>query len=217
MNDSMNKKLLLLSTIIMSLVCFAPVAVRAQGSITYLSNMTNSVGGNVSFGSDQWLAQSFETGTNLGGYTLDAFVLGGAGAPGSSISIYDNNAGVPENSLSGVGITLSPSTTYWIVATATFSQGTDYGYWDFTSDTNYYSGGGWIIDTQNSTFALSGNGADWTSYATHPPFELTVEATPLPEPSIWALLVSGIGLFFFCRRVSPAKADKISHDGDRRF
>jgi hypothetical protein len=168
-------------------------------STLYLSNMTSSVGGAIPVGSNQWLAQSFETGTASTGYILDLFLTEGTGVPpGIDTSIYSNNNGIPGNSLAGVGMTLSPSTTYWIVATA---ASTGFDFWNYASDTGYYSMDNWNIDLLNATYAMSSDGASWTSYAAHPPFQIEVEATPAPEPKTFALVGLGLATVFFrCRK-----------------
>jgi hypothetical protein len=189
-----------LLVIVLLLRSFGPSSAKAQSYVVYLSNMTNSSGGNVSFGNDLWLAQSFESGTNLDGYTIDYFSMGGVGAPGSRVSLYNDNAGVPYSWIGGIGTILSPSTTYWIVATAIFSQATGYGHWNYASDTNYFSSDNWSIDLLNNTFSQSDNGTSWLSYANHPPFKFTIDATPVPEPSVWALLIVGNALLASLRR-----------------
>jgi hypothetical protein len=52
-----------------------PQTGEAQGT-TYLSNLGGTSSGSTAVGSDSWLAVSFHTGNNPGGYFLDSFQLG---------------------------------------------------------------------------------------------------------------------------------------------
>src|ERR1039457_5454895 len=56
---------------------------QAQGTITYLSNLGQASTGSRAVGSDLWLAESFLTGTNAGGYLLDSVQLGMTNASGN--------------------------------------------------------------------------------------------------------------------------------------
>jgi hypothetical protein len=68
--------------ILMGISLFAGINAQAQGT-TYLSSLSPTVTGTAPVGSDYWLAASFTTGSNLGGYTLDSIQLGMADATGS--------------------------------------------------------------------------------------------------------------------------------------
>src|SRR5258708_22332370 len=83
-----------------------------------LSNASEPAGGSFFYGSDLWIAQSFEIGNISDGYTLNLCLISGSAGFSSSLSIYSDNNGTPANSLGLGGISLSPSSTYWIVATA---------------------------------------------------------------------------------------------------
>jgi hypothetical protein len=52
----------------------APQITEAQGT-TYLSNLGETSTGNSAVGSDSWLAASFHTGTNSGGFFLNSIQL----------------------------------------------------------------------------------------------------------------------------------------------
>ncbi len=163
-----------------------------------LSNAGEPAGGSVFYGSDLWIAQPFETGNISDGYTLNlCLVLGGAFS--SSLSIYSDNNGTPANSLGLGGIALSASTTYWIVATASTpaqTSGLFSSSWSYASDNNYSSSSdNWSI---NPTFDLSTDGSNWTSYATHSPFQFTITSTPVPEPSTCSLAGLGLAIIFIC-------------------
>jgi hypothetical protein len=175
---------------------------QAQGStippafITYLSNSGEPFGGSVLYGNDSWIAQSFETGAASGGYVLTGPTgISGTAAPPSELSFYSDNNGVPGVELGSDGITLSPSTIYWFVATASEpAQGSGQinvfpKSWNYASDANYASSDGWTV---NATFATSSNGANWLADANHAPFEFTISGSPVPEPEISVL--TGLGL-----------------------
>jgi hypothetical protein len=179
-----------------------PQFAHSQGLLTtMLSNAGESSGGTVFYGSDLWIAQSFETGNMSDGYTLDLCIISGSGGFSSSLSIYSDNNATPGSSLGVGGIALSPSTTYWIVATASTpaqSSGFPSYSWSYASDNNYSSSSdNWSI---NPTFDLSTDGNNWTSYATHSPFQFTVTSTPVPEPSICSLAGLGLAAILLCRK-----------------
>jgi hypothetical protein len=172
--------------------------------ITYLSNSGEPSAGNVLYGNDSWIAQSFETGTGLDGYILTGIIgINGSAAPTSELSFYSDNNGVPGVDLGGVGITVAPSTIYWFVATASEpAQGSGQmnvfpKYWNYASDANYTSSDGWSI---NPTFAISSNGANWLRDASHAPFEFTISGSPVPEPEITALAGLGLAIMFLRRK-----------------
>lgn len=183
---------------------------RSQGVI-YLSNLgETSAGGGLAVGGGNSLAQPFQTGTNAAGYYLNSVQLlmsaSGTTANAFGLSLYSDNGGVPGNSfaiLSGPGnptaaglyaytasgITLSPSTAYWIVAAAETSFG-DFYWWTVENSANYTAADGWSMNAtspygyiiQNSS--LTGNGLA--------PLQFDVSATPVPEPETSAL--AGLGL-----------------------
>lgn len=184
-----------------------PQIANAQGT-TYLSHLgsTDDTGWYVQ--SDEWDAVSFETGTAASGYGLDSIQLriaAIAGSPsGFELSLYDNNGGVPGNSLgllsgsdptgAGVytftasGIMLTPSTVYWVVAKSSDSSlSGDSFYWAFDPD-SYTSTDGWSLGGNN----YSHDGSSWNGGGGSP-FTLAVNASAVPEPEIYSL--TGLGLF----------------------
>jgi hypothetical protein len=149
-------------------------------------------------------------GRRASGYSLDSIQLRIAGVVGNpsgfELSLYDNNGGVPGNSLellsgsipTGVGvytftasgITLSPSTVYWAVATSpdSVSSGNTV-YWAFDPN-SYTSSDGWSLDmtSQYSSF----DGSHWEGGGGSP-FTLAITASAVPEPDIYPFI--GLGLF----------------------
>ena len=198
----MNGKNLALALALSVFEFSVPQFAHSQGLLaTMLSNAGEPAGGIVFYGSDLWIAQPFETGNISDGYTLGLCLFSGSGGYSSSLSIYSDNNGTPENSIGLGGLALSPSTTYWIVATASTpaqSSGFPSYSWSYASDNNYSSSSdNWSI---NPTFDLSTDGSNWTTYATHSPFQFTIVSTPVPEPSICSLAGFGLATILLCRK-----------------
>src|SRR5258708_32833518 len=61
--------------VILLLWLLPPQTVRAQGTITYLSNLGQASTGGSAVGSNSWLAAGFATGTNAFGYVMDSVQL----------------------------------------------------------------------------------------------------------------------------------------------
>jgi hypothetical protein len=206
---------------ILLLVAFVFASKYAQGQeITYVSNL----GGNPAdytgygIGSNQWLANSFVTGTTSAGYQLNSVQIpvGVNGNPsGFSLSLYSDNGGHPGNNLGTLGgsnptdwalynftasgIELTPSTTYWIVATSpTPAYSDDSYYWVFASDTSYTSSDGWSMNPDGWRASFSG-GSSWGN-GTGSPYQFAVSATPVPEPEIYSLAGSGLLAILLRRR-----------------
>ncbi|MGA2853840.1 MAG: choice-of-anchor R domain-containing protein [Verrucomicrobiota bacterium] len=197
------------------LILFIAVVVRAQSTL-YLSNLGASTLSFVGVASDQWVAQPFETGTNANGYSLDSIQLlmtfGISGSPdGFSVSLYNNNGNLPGSalvSLSGPsspsgtgtytystpGIVLSPSSTYWIVATAATPNAIGYYLWDDNYGGDHYTASdGWSAPYN---FAL---GPNWRSFGNNFQ-EFAVYATPTPEPESYAIVILGLAATFLQRK-----------------
>ena len=95
------------------IVLLLPQMVFAQGTI-YLSNMGQPQGSSGLVASDSWIAQRFQTGTNLDGYALNSIQLlmdqASGGASGFDASLYTSINGLPESRLTGFS-GLDPSTS----------------------------------------------------------------------------------------------------------
>jgi hypothetical protein len=133
---------LIYRTILLAVAISAPQMARSQGTITYVSSLGSPSVGSAAVGSDSWEAVEFFTGNNPGGYVFESVELAMAPASGSpagfEVMLYSAggiNAALPENSLATLSgssdpatgrvysytssdLTLSPSTTYYIVLTA---------------------------------------------------------------------------------------------------
>jgi hypothetical protein len=142
----LKKKVLIKAIFIITIAFLAPQICRAQET-TYLSNLGQTPVGAEGIGSNLWLGVTFKTGTNTGGYFLDAFQLSMAneesagGRPGGfSVTLYSDESAdrfpVPGNRVATLGdsadpatagiytytppdnLTLSPNTFYSVVITA---------------------------------------------------------------------------------------------------
>jgi len=178
---------------------------------TYLSNTGTPFEG-TGVGTN-WIAQSFETGTNSGGYILNSIttsMMGIDGSPtGFALSVFSRKGVFPSSSLevltgssdpsvygaqytyTSTGLLLQPSTIYWLVASAT----TPYYFWPATHAQDYTSPDGWFLDTTNFSRAMfdpvkhtwSLNSA--TTYGT---LDFILDATAIhPEFSVTAISREG--------------------------
>jgi hypothetical protein len=218
------KKAFLVSIIILGLGLFAPQILPAQGSTTFLSNVgQTSVGSNL-VGSDSWLAATFFTGGNAGGYMLNSVqlsMLDSSGSPNDfTVMIYSANIGVGINPGSSVGtltgsanpstagiytytatsaLTLSPG-AYFIVLTSGTAVANGAYDWSLSGVNSYTSTDGWrVTGGMSSGVYQSFNGASWTSLsATYP--EFAINATATPEPGVIGLFALGGLLIAFQRR-----------------
>ncbi len=168
-------------------------------------------------------AQSFTTGNTALAFELDSIVLSmlamGAEGGGFELSIYDDNAAAPGSALGAAlsgnaspvlgqeytytasGITLSASTTYWIVASNN-STTASYG-WKLADEAATVTGG-WA--TPLSFSSRSGTDA-WAPYLTGIPpgsvqeaLRYSLNASPVPEPGSVGLLLVGAGAAFLLKR-----------------
>jgi hypothetical protein len=176
------------------------------GAFPYISNVTNAVEGNVLFGANVWLAQSFQTGTTANGYVTKAILLGASGRPGSSVpsgivaTLYSDSGGVPGIDLGDLGsnIALLPGTTYWIVLANPVSTTTAFDQWAYSSDVNYFASDNWLLGTG---YVSSDSGSSWSPYNTDSSFQMGIEATPVPEPSYYALFAAGAALMLLFGKI----------------
>ena len=129
---------------------------------------------------------------------------------GFSVAVWSNNSGVPGavisgGSLSGVSdpsstglfsytasaATLSPSTTYWVVASVPSGPGSVYQWTYAGSLTQNDTAPGWSIDGQ---FAYR-TGSVWVAQdSLEAPFMMSIEATAVPEPAEFASIAGIAGL-----------------------
>ena len=197
------KKEVLISIVLVTQL-FAPSLVEAQGTVR-VSNVDQTPTGSMGVDSDSWIAQSFRTGTNGGGYMLDSIQLlmnAATGSPsGFSVLIYSNlGNGVPGSSLGSLSgsdpvggglltyaasdLLLSPSTSYFVVVTA--EAPVMQGVYNWSSVANgFASSDGWSIPV---SYSNSTDGSSWTWHLRQDVFQLSIDATLIPEPSAMSLI-----------------------------
>ncbi|HVU07402.1 MAG TPA: choice-of-anchor R domain-containing protein [Verrucomicrobiae bacterium] len=209
--------------IIFLVALLASRLVQAQGT-TYLSNLGQAPVGSNPVGNDSWLAAGFFTGNNVGGYMLNSVQLEMTDASGSpsgfTIMIYDRgdnpNVIVPGSSLGvlsgsadpstgGIytyttsGLTLSPSTYYYVVLTAGTAVANGAYDWSVMNTASYNPDDSWI----GSVTLVSHDGSSWGTLPTYPQYDFSqfaITATPVPEPSSSWLILFGGGILFYVRR-----------------
>ena len=201
----------------------APQILQAQGT-TYLSNLDQSSVGSLAAGSDSWLAVTFETGTNPGGYVLNSIQLAMTDASGNPsgfmVMLYAPAIGtfLPGNSLGTLNgslnpvtagiytytpaakLTLAPYGPYSIVLTAGTAVANGAYELSYAGTDSYNPSGGW----SNPGGSLSGV---WTSSNGSSPWivnkgafpQFAINSAPVPEPSTLGLFALG-GLFHVLHR-----------------
>lgn len=183
---------------------------QAQGT-TYLSGFGQPATGSLPVGNDAWIATYFGTGSSPGGYLLNSIQLSmdvASGNPsGFRVMIWDFPSAQPVLTLAGPdpagggvfaydgrAFTLAPLKTYWFVVTATTSVASGSYGWNYSPvdplGVERWVGGG--------VYLTSENGVQWTRYPGQTP-QFAVNATPIPEPGMLALLVLGGALLIGAR------------------
>ena len=206
--------------IVLTVEVFVAQLAPAQGTL-YLSNLGQTPTGSLSIGSDSWIASSFFTGTNAGGYALNSVQLlmkAASGSPsGFDVSIYNLSSSspyVPQNSLGSLSgssnpsagglftytasdITLLPSTSYFVLVTSStpIAQGA-YVLSAVFGNSNRGSDGG-IID---GDYYSSPDGLNW-QFSRSYTGQFAIYVTDVPEPSIISLFMLGSGVLIYVRRV----------------
>lgn len=211
----MNKTAFGATIVVLCVTCSTEITM-AQGTL-YVSSVDTPIGGNLQVASDSWLGESFATGNFAGGYSLESVQLrmnspsGSAG--GFSVNIYSASAGYPGAVLPGTlngpspsttgvfsyaasGISLSPSTTYFVVLKATTASSSGAFLWSYSGAGFPYVFGGWDYGPFASR---STDGDVWTRSGRS--FQLAITATPIPEPAAIALLLSGWAIFLVCKKL----------------
>jgi hypothetical protein len=211
---------------IIFMACLLSPQIRAQGTITYLSNLGqpsmsgNGLGG---VGSDSWLAAGFLSGNNIGGYMLNSIQLSLADASGNPTAftamLYgkDNNftAIHPGSSLGSLdgstnpttdgiytytpdsSMFLSPNTIYFIVLTDGTSIANGAYEWNYIPGSPTFN----LIDHWAGTGFYQSNTdsvGSWTTLSANAQF--AVNAMAIPEPSSFALVFLGSGVLYYVRR-----------------
>ncbi|HVU26590.1 MAG TPA: choice-of-anchor R domain-containing protein [Verrucomicrobiae bacterium] len=204
-----------------------PIFMQAQGTL-YLSNSGVTPMGSAEIGSDSWIGQSFYTGTNPDGYTLDSIQLlmnsaignpdnvtvsiyswtSGTGAPGTEIAsltgFNPSTGGLYTYTASG--ITLLPSTdgaeqSYFVVVTA--STPVAVGAYDWSAANTEQQQLSEFIQNDgwlfHDEYFSSTDGSTWTKTIRQDIFQMAIYATPIPEPQIYAVLGLSLAYIGFRR------------------
>jgi hypothetical protein len=197
---------------------------RAQGTV-YLSNLGQPATGNLMVGSNSWLAMSFLTGGNLGGYQLGSIELGMTNASGNpsgfTASIYSstqpseyfpssslgalNGPGNPSTSglytfTPASSLTLSSDTAYFLVLTCGTAVANG-AYESNLGSPNYSPNGGWQapIGLGGPDVYSSADGSHWTLGGGT--FQFAITATAIPEPAVLSLFaLGGLGCLWRYRK-----------------
>src|SRR5208282_2129273 len=89
------------------------------------------------------------------------------------------------------GLTLSPSTDYFIVLTAATPVAE--GAYDWSAANSFTESNQWQL---NDAYFSSPDGSGWTGHARGDVFQLAINATVVPEPA--TLTLAGLGLACLC-------------------
>ena len=168
-----------------------------------VSNIDVPIRGITALSQDLWAAQAFNT--DASAYRLDSIeVLLGSltgdlglvaelhadagGSPGStlaSLALAGVGTGAPADTvLPGSFFHLSANTAYWLVLGATGSGGFGWAYAQGNAQTGPGSLGGYAYSTDA--------GASWNPFAAYDPYNIRVNVSSVPEPSIAGLLLVGL-------------------------
>jgi hypothetical protein len=184
----------------------APETARSQGTITYVSSLGQPSVRSATMGSDSWQAALFGTGNNPGGYVLNSIEVAMTPADGipndltvmlySAVGITTYSPGNLLETLVGSGdpaaggtftydssgLTLAPSTAYYLVLTSATSV--EDGAFEWSLETAPpSSSGGW--NSANFT-TVSNSGSSWNITLGAP--QLAIMASAVPEPGTLFLL-----------------------------
>ena len=201
---------------VLGLFAFAAATTASAQGTLYVSSLGTTNPIFVGLGANYWMAQPFATGPAASAYSLDSvqllmLVTGTSGGNNLQVSLYSDNAGEPGSSLtpligsdptsSGLctytasGLSLTPSTTYWILVNSGLVQnGFPVFLWGATQSSDYVSNGGWSLGTP----MYSTDSANWQA-APYYAGQIAIRAT-VPEPSAAVLLGSGLATILLRRR-----------------
>jgi hypothetical protein len=207
----------------------APQIIQAQGT-TYLSNLEQPSAGSFAAGSNSWLAATFGTGTNAGGYVINSIQLamsnasgnpsgfqvrvyaaaGGGGYPGTLLGTLNGSldpvtAGIYTYTPTAT-LTLPISGPYDIVLTAGTAVGNGAYEWSVAGMNSYNPSGGWntLGGTAGGVLTSSnGSPSSWILNGSAFP-QFAIDATAVPEPGVLSLFV--LGGFLLVRHRRKAKA-----------
>jgi hypothetical protein len=198
---------------------FAIVAVHAQGTL-YTSNLEEPSGGGAAVGSDSWYAAGFFTGNSPQGYLFNSIHLSmemPLGSPnGLSVSLYEANLdgwfgpgkllgtlNGPDPSAAGVfvytaqNVRLSGSASYFVAAAGNNPTASGAFVCSTAATRGHTSQDGWGI---HSGYYYSDDGLTWYFTRAVGALQFEIYASPIPEPSVVALGLLGLGFMSTRRR-----------------
>jgi hypothetical protein len=239
------KKQIIIGIIVFAGGLLSPQITQAQGT-TYISNLGQSSTNSAAVGSDSWLAMSFATGTNTGGYQLNSIGLGMANATGNpsgfTVMLYSaifegdeaylgSSLGALNGSLNPVvggvfpytptsNLTLSPNTVFFIVLTAGTAIANGVYEWANTSEAplTYNPIGGWFapIGVVRIDDYQSSNGSSWSVFPNFPEFAINANALPAVPEPGIYALLSLGGLCFLGLRKRVIRAQSSNEHSSGR-
>jgi hypothetical protein len=194
---------------LLSLIVFLGILSALHAQIVLVDNTGTASNGTSGVTSGTWQAAQFTTDNQA--YTLDsvAFLLSTSSAGSITAKIYSSDgsnspitelgtltlAGSVTGTLSNVSFTagstinLAANTSYWVSLEA--SSGTYAWSWPDSGTGASHTGPGTIENKFSSSF---NSGASWSGGSTSSPYQFQVNATAVPEPSSYALLLGGVAL-----------------------
>lgn len=208
--QSCMKTKLIFTSLFLAAVLSVNVGVHAQGTVTYLSGLSEPTAGSLPVGSDAWIATWFQTGQEPLGYRLESIQLlmdQPVGNPsGFTIMLWDFRAAQPITTLAGPdpsapgtftyhasSFSLAPSTVYWFVVTAQAPVATGAYQWSYSNvnsvQQNRWRTGGYQTSTDGLVWSRDAGGT----------FQFAINATAIPEPSALALVLCGGALWLAAR------------------
>ena len=202
-------------TLVPAIALLLPQIAPAQGTL-YLSNLGQTPTGDMAVGSDAWIASTFTTGTNSGGYVLNSIQLlldSASGSPsGLTVSIYNFNNGQSGSSLDALSgsdpaaggiftytatnLTLLPSAGYLIMLTSATPVTVGAYDWSLANNPAYNSSDRWNL---LNAYYHSTDGSNWAVQRGNTP-QFAVNATAVPEPATYALAGLSLAWLSFWRR-----------------
>jgi hypothetical protein len=217
----MKTQLIILHAAVLMPHFFGLCSAGAQGT-TYVSTLGQPPDSSLAVGSDSWIAQSFVTGTNTGGYLLNSVqlrmdVVSGMPA-GLNVFLYTGlfsasptNLGRlsgPDSPSAGTftysadGITLMPSggygehTDYYIVLSAATPIAQGAFSWSTSGDAGGDGPERWFIP---AGYFFSNDGLSWNLNRSYT-MQIAVNASAIPEPPILPLILLGSGFLVGAHR-----------------
>jgi hypothetical protein len=200
---------------------------QAQGTMTYLSNLSLTSAGSLAVGSDSWYAALFITGPNSSGYTLDSIQLAmtdASGTPSGFMAMVYNgifggtgiegSIGTLDGSLNPAAggiytftpdsnLTLSANTSYYVVLTAGTTVANGAYEWSYAGTSSYNPIGGW--SSSGNTWSSTNGRVSALSWQPTSSFtQFAINVTDAPEPGVLGLFGLGGVAFLWYRRKTKA-------------